>query len=112
MIRPIIEAWLEDKSRTEAVTILEKHGVPSGPVFTAEDIARDPHIAARQMLVTVDDPIAGPRRYARSPLHLSLAPEIPVQPAPGLGQHSRPILEEYLNYSGDEIDRLIDDGVI
>jgi formyl-CoA transferase len=112
IIRPIIEEWLADKNRAEAVTLLEKHGVPSGPVFTAEDIARDPHIAARQMLVTVDDPIAGPRQYARSPLHLSSAPEIPLAPAPRLGEHSRSILRELLDYDRDKNDRLIKDGVI
>ena len=111
-VRPIIEAWLADKNRAQAVAILGDHGVPSGPVNTAEDVFDDPHIAARQMLVTVDDPVAGPRKYARSPLHLSAAPEIPTAPAPRLGEHTRLVLGDLIGYSAAEIDRLRDDEVI
>ncbi|MGC9332634.1 MAG: CaiB/BaiF CoA transferase family protein [Anaerolineae bacterium] len=112
LIRSTIEDWLGDKSRSEAVALLEQKGVPSGPVYTAEDLFQDPHIAARNMLITIDDPVAGPRKYARSPLHLSAAPEIPTAPAPRLGEHTRPILEGLLGYTGQEIQRLQDRGVI
>jgi len=111
-IRPIVEAWLADKTRDQAVQILEGHGVPAGPVYTAEDVFQDPHIAARGMLVSVDDPVAGPRKYARTPLHLSAAPEIPVVSAPQLGQHTRPILRGLLGYDEARIDRLRAAGVV
>ena len=111
-IRSIIEAWLADKTRAQAVAILEDGGVPSGPVYTADDVFEDSHIAARGMLVTVDDPVAGPRKYARSPLHLSEAPEILTAPAPHLGEHSRSILRDLLGYDEVEIERLRGEGVI
>jgi len=111
-VRPIIEDWLAGKTRAEAVALLGEHGVPSGPVYTAEDVFRDPHIAARHMLVTVDDPVAGPRTYARSPIHLSSAPEIPTQTAPRLGEHTRPVLQGLLGYGSDDVDRLRDQGVV
>jgi formyl-CoA transferase len=91
---------------------LEAEGVPSGPVYTADDIFNEPHIAAREMLVTVDDPIAGPRKYARSPLHLSAAPEIPTAPAPQLGEHTRLILQDLLGYEETEVERLREQGVV
>jgi formyl-CoA transferase len=112
LIRPIIEAWLADKTRAEAVSLLEERGVPSGPVYTAEDIFKDPHVAARGMLVSVDDEVAGPRRYARTPIHLSAAPEIPCRPAPRLGEHTLPILRDLLGYEEDEIERLMAEGVV
>ena len=111
-IRPIIEGWLADKTRTEAVRLLQEHGVPSGPVYTAEDIFNDEHIAARHMLTMVDDPIAGPRKYARSPLHLSTAPEILSAPAPQLGEHTSAILEELLGYAPADIDQLRGKGIV
>jgi CoA:oxalate CoA-transferase len=111
-IRPLIEAWLADKTRAQAVALLEKHGVPSGPVYTAEDVFNDPHIAARQMLVTVDDPVAGPRQYARSPIHLSSTPEIPTAPAPQLGEHTHPILRDLLGYDQAKIEQLTAEGIV
>jgi CoA:oxalate CoA-transferase len=111
-VQSIVEAWLADKTRAEAVALLEAVGVPSGPVYTAEDVFEDPHIAARHMLVTVDDPVAGPRHYARTPLHLSTAPEIPTEPAPQLGEHTRPVLRDLLGYPEAEIERLCIQDVI
>jgi formyl-CoA transferase len=111
-VRPIIEDWLAGKTRAQAVALLGEQGVPSGPVYTAEDIFNDQHVAARNMLVTVDDPVAGPRKYARSPLHLSSAPEIPAVPAPQLGEHTYPILRDVLGYDEAEIEQLLDQGVI
>lgn len=111
-IRKIIEDWLADKTRIQAVALLDEQGVPSGPVYTAEDVFDDPHFAARNMLVSVDDPVAGPRKYARSPLHLSSAPEIPAEPAPQLGEHTQTILKDLLGYGDREIAQLHDQGVI
>jgi crotonobetainyl-CoA:carnitine CoA-transferase CaiB-like acyl-CoA transferase len=111
LIRPIIERWLADKTRADAVDLLQEYGVPSGPVYTAEDIFADPHIAARHMLITVDDPVAGPRKYARSPLHLSAAPEIPTESAPQLGEHTLPILRDVLGYDEEQVEELQDQGV-
>lgn len=111
-IREIIEDWLADKNRAQAETLLNEQGVPSGPVFTAEDVFNDPHIAARNMLVTVDDPVAGSRKFARSPLHLSSTPEIPTESAPQLGEHTDEILRNLLGYGENEIEKLRDQGVI
>lgn len=111
-IRKTIEDWLADKTRTQAVALMEEHGVPSGPVYTAENVFNDSHFAARNMLVTVPDPVAGPRKYARSPLHLSSAPDIPVEPAPRLGEHTQTILKDLLGYGDNEIEQFEDQGVI
>jgi formyl-CoA transferase len=111
-IRPIVESWLDDKTRAQAVQLLEEVGLPSGPVYTAEDVFADDHFADREMLVTVDDAVAGPRKFARSPIHLSSAPEILTEPAPRLGQHTRSILGDLLEYSDAEIDDLHDRGLV
>jgi crotonobetainyl-CoA:carnitine CoA-transferase CaiB-like acyl-CoA transferase len=111
-LRPVIEGWLAGLSRAEAVDTLNAAGVPTGPVNTAEDIFADPHVAARGMLMGLDDPVAGDALFARTPPHLSAAPELPAAPAPGLGQHTRWVLNELLGYGTDEVERLIADGVV
>jgi len=111
-IRETIEAWLADKTRAQAEKLLVEQGVPSGPVLTADEIINDPHIAARNMLVSIDDPVAGSRKYARSPLHLSSSPEIPTEPAPQLGGNTGEILKDILRYEDTEIEKLREQGVI
>jgi formyl-CoA transferase len=111
-LRPIIEAWMADKTRAEVVDALNQAGVPTGPIYTAKDVFKDPHFRQRQMLVDIDDPEVGPQTFARTTPHLSAAPEIPTNSAPNLGQHTRPILEELLGYSPAEVDQLVEEGVV
>ena len=107
ILTPIIEGWLASLTREEAVATLNAKGVPTGPVNTAEDIFADPHVAARGMLMEV-----GSHRFARTVPHLSAAPDLPAAPAPDLGQHTRPVLEDVLGYSPAEVDGLIAEGVV
>ena len=111
-LKPIVEEWMADKSREEVVNTLNDAGMPTGPVYSASDVFSDPHFRTRQMLMEVEDPEVGPVTVARSVPHLSSALEIPVAPAPGLGEHTRPILEELLGYPPDEVERLAAEGVI
>ncbi|MEV6849275.1 CaiB/BaiF CoA-transferase family protein [Actinoplanes sp. NPDC051411] len=45
-----IEAWTGQHPLDEVLTALDRAGVPAGPIYTAADIAKDPHYAARGML--------------------------------------------------------------
>src|SRR5438552_5448141 len=42
-----IEAWLEDKTKFEAVDILRKFDIPCSPVLTMKEIANDPLLSGR-----------------------------------------------------------------
>lgn len=106
-LRPIIEGWLAGMTRTEAVDTLNAAGVPTGPVYSAEDIFADPHVEARGMLMDV-----GGYKFARSVPHLSSNPTPPTEISPSLGQHTRPILEELLGYSSAEVDALVAENVV
>jgi formyl-CoA transferase len=109
---PIIDAWMEKRTRAEAVDALNAIGVPTGPVYTAEDVFECPQVEARGMLMPIVDREVGEYRFARTPPHLSAAPELPANPAPRLGEHTRPVLEEMLGYSSAEVDALATDGVV
>jgi len=108
----IVAAWLVDMGRDEAVDTLNAAGVPTGPVYGAEDVFADPQVAARGMLMPIDDPEVGTYRLCRTPPHLSSAPELPAEPAPNLGQHTAPILRELLGYDDARIAELAEAGVI
>jgi len=47
-----IEAWTRRRPSTEVLAVLGEAKVPAGRVYTAKDIAEDPHYRARDMVLT------------------------------------------------------------
>jgi len=111
-VRSVVEDWMADKTREETRMILSEHGVPSGPVHTAEDIFNCPQVKARQMLVDIEDPAFGTYKFARSPMMLSSSPGIETRRPPRLGEHTRPVLQELLGYGDAELEELEAAGAI
>jgi CoA:oxalate CoA-transferase len=56
-------------------------GVPSGPINDIAGIANDPQIRARNMIVAIEDPEAGPLKLAGNPIKLSAFPDPTSRPA-------------------------------
>ena len=111
-LQPVIEGWFGTLTRDQAVETLNAHGIPCGPIYTAEDVAADPQVAARGAIMQIEDPEFGTFGFARSAPHMSAAPELPANPAPNLGQHTREVLEGLLGYDTGEVDRLVAAGVV
>jgi CoA:oxalate CoA-transferase len=94
-LRPELEKELEKHSTAENVAILEKAGVPCGPINNIEQALANPQVEARNMLVTVNDPDAGPLKLAGNPLKFSAFPDPPTRdPAPTLDRDREKILKE------------------
>jgi CoA:oxalate CoA-transferase len=111
-LQPIIENWLITLTRNEAVNVLNEAGVPTGPVYTAEDIFEDPQVKARGMLMNITDPEVGEYAFTRSPIHLSEAPELPKNPAPKLGGQTHFVLQDILGYDDKKIATLVKSEII
>ncbi|MDU4962140.1 MAG: CoA transferase [Sporomusaceae bacterium] len=84
-----IAAWLE---------LLEAAGLPCAPINTVDKIVNDPQVAAREMIVEVEHPVAGKLKMPGVPVKLSLTPGSIERPAPLLGQHAAEILKELLGW--------------
>jgi len=73
---------------------LDNAGVPSGPLNTMREVASNPQVAARNMIVDVTDPVAGPLKIAGNPIKVSGVPDPARQdPAPQLDQHRNEIMQ-------------------
>jgi CoA:oxalate CoA-transferase len=66
-----LESALGAKPTREWLAALESAGIPSGPVNDVADVFDDPQVAARNMLLPVDDPALGQFRVAGNPIKLS-----------------------------------------
>ncbi|MCS7207821.1 MAG: CoA transferase [Dehalococcoidia bacterium] len=87
------------------LAVLDAAEVPCGPIYTLEEVYKDPHVQARQMLVEVEHPTAGPVPHIGVPVKFSLTPGRIRRPAPTLGQHTQEVLEE-AGFSPQEIEAL------
>lgn len=50
-------------------------GVPCGPVNSVAEVAKDPQVAARHMIVSIADPVIGNLRVPGNPIKMSGVPE-------------------------------------
>ena len=108
----IIEDWLRDRTRVDATRHLVDHGVPAAPIQDVAEIAACPQVAAREMLMTIDDPGWGPIRVAGQPIKASGSPPTPSRPPPRLGEHTRDILREIGAVKDGEFDALHTNGIV
>ncbi len=112
ILRPVIEEWLSDKTKDEASEVLLAGGVPAGPVRTIEDVFSCPQTEARGMLLEIEDPVAGPKRFARTPVRGSAMADVPRDRAPFLGEHTAEVLKGLLGYGDDRLQQLRNSGAI
>ena len=107
-----IGAWTRGRSVVDVLDVLNRVAVPAGRIYTAKDIAEDPHYRARGMIQTVttvdglqlDVPGIVPK--------LSLTPGAILSSAPTLGQHNRYVFENILGMNAEDVDALEREGVI
>lgn len=107
-----IDVWLADLTREEALLALRGGGVPCATVNDVPDLFDCPHVAARKMLMTLDDPVWGSIQVAGNPIKMSDVPEPEVKLPPRLGEHSTDVLQEWLGMTDGEIGQLRDQHVI
>ncbi len=87
----LVEGWSVTRTTAQVVEALAGR-IPCGPVNSAADIAADPHVAARQMIVEVDHPGGTPVRVNGSAIKLTGTPAETFTRAPLLGEHTAEVM--------------------
>jgi CoA:oxalate CoA-transferase len=94
-LRVEIEGVLRAAATDHWIEVLEAAGVPCGPVNNIAQALDHPQTAARNMLISVDDPVTGPLELAGNPMKLSAFDDPPTRPsAPDLDADRDRILRE------------------
>jgi CoA:oxalate CoA-transferase len=90
-----LEQELAKKPTAAWIEILERAGIPCGPINNVAQALEHPQVAARNMLVSVEDPVSGRLALAGNPLKMSAFPDPPARaPAPVLDADRDRILRE------------------
>lgn len=111
-LRGILQKAFINRTAKEWIAILEQAGIPCGPVNTVDDVVSDPQVAARDMIVTIEHPVAGPVKVPGTPIKLSETPGEVSRPAPLLGENTEEVLHGFLGLDSDEINRLHTEGAL
>ena len=74
-------------------------------------MASDPHAAARGLFPHVDQPGMGPIPVARQGLNLSAHPHPELRPAPAIGEHTAEVLQNWLGYTPEQAQELLEEAV-
>ncbi|WP_421921449.1 CaiB/BaiF CoA transferase family protein [Marinobacter salarius] len=100
------------RSTQEWVQVLERSGVPCGPVNTLDQVFEDPQVLARGMKQSVQHPSLGDVPTVGNPIRLKLTPVSYRTAPPLLGEQSKQVLERIAGLSTVEIEGLRKRGVI
>lgn len=106
-----IAAWTQQRTVAEVMDLLAAARVPAGKVYTAKDIAEDPHYQARGMLLTQET------RDGYSVTVPGIVPKLSATPgtirssAPRLGDDTDAVLAE-VGLSQEQIAQLRSKGII
>jgi CoA:oxalate CoA-transferase len=94
-LRAELESVLRSDGTDHWIAVLEAAGVPCGPVNNIAQALAHPQTAARNMLISVDDPVTGRLDLAGNPMKLSGFADPPTRPpAPDLDADRDKILRE------------------
>jgi CoA:oxalate CoA-transferase len=77
--------------------------LPGTALNTPAEVLDDPHFVARGAFVDVDHPVAGRWKLPGTPFRPSVTPGQVRRPAPLLGEHTVPVLQEFIGLSDAEI---------
>ena len=98
-----IAAWTARHDLDYLVTLLEGHGVPAGPVNDAAGVVADPHLQARDAVISVETAEFGTLAMQGIAPRLSETPGRVAWAGPALGEHTDAILTERLGLAAAEI---------
>jgi CoA:oxalate CoA-transferase len=112
-LNAILDPIFTQKTASQWLGLLEAAGIPCAPINDIESVMNDPQVLARNMIVDVQDALAGSVKIAGNPIKMDSVPESPTRgKVPEIGEHNREVYQDMLGYSDEYLAALQADGVI
>jgi len=111
-LEKLVTNWASARTTDEVVATLTSFDVPCAAVLDIPDVLTSAQVAARHMLTTIEDPVAGPVKVVGNPVKMNdlddgvlTAPHTP-------GQDTAEILMSVAGLSADQVNHLASRGTI
>jgi crotonobetainyl-CoA:carnitine CoA-transferase CaiB-like acyl-CoA transferase len=111
-VEKMVADWVNDKTISEVIKILEKEKIPSGPIYSIEQALQDKQFLSRDMVVEMKHPLSGIYHTFGSIFKMSATPGRLETPSPLLGQHTRSLLKELCRLSAEHLSALEEKGIL
>ena len=105
-VEALVGEFIAARTQAEALAFFDAAEVTVGPVCDEADLAEDPYVAEREVLVEVPDEAVGSLPMHNVVPRLSATPGALRRPAPALGEHNRELLSD-LGCTEAEIEALM-----
>lgn len=112
LLASVLGDVLVQRTRADWCALLNAGQVSCGPVNAMADLARDPQVLARELVVELQHPVSGPSRSAASPIRLSETPVSYRLAPPQMGEHTREVLRGWLELDDAAIEALRQKNVV
>jgi formyl-CoA transferase len=110
-LNSILHESLSRKTSAEWIEILNKEGIPCGPIYNVGQVFSDAQVKHLGVATPVEHAKLGRYEVLANAAVLSRTPAKVVAPTPEIGEHTDEILRE-LKYRPEEIDKLRQGGVV
>jgi formyl-CoA transferase len=90
-----MEKYTVKRTSAEWIELLNKAGVPCGPIYTIDQVYSDPQVVHLGIAQPVKTKNKSSLRMARQPVSLSRTPSRFAAPPPELGEHTEAVLKEF-----------------
>jgi crotonobetainyl-CoA:carnitine CoA-transferase CaiB-like acyl-CoA transferase len=112
MLDPILQRHFETNTRTHWLERLERANVPCAPIATVAEVAHNPHLEQRQMILQAVHPTFDHLIVPGSPLKTAGVVGVPDTRSPDLGEHTESVLGSLLGYDTARIAQLRAEKII
>src|SRR6516225_5260368 len=90
-----MEKYTVKRTSAEWIELLNKAGVPCGPIYAIDEVYADPQVVHLGMAQSVKTKDKSTLRMAGQPMSLSRTPSRLAAPPPALGEHTDAVLKEF-----------------
>ncbi|MGE8297846.1 MAG: CaiB/BaiF CoA transferase family protein [Pseudomonas sp.] len=109
---PLLRQATVFKTTAQWIELLEKAGVPCGPINDLEQVFADPQVKARGLRLELPNAMGSSTPQVASPLRLSVTPVDYRSAPPLLGQHTESLLQGLLGLNEEQVTALREAGVV